>query len=234
MHGNTHSSLPYVLEKTRNRNSRAVLKDDTVIIRLARGLRPSEEERHIRLLLEKMAKAKVREAARSVIDPFRAALEGASEVQVTPVIGHPLFLQLHEGKAMKAKDMGDHWLLSRGAPDPKRLHRLLWRVLSLHVQDATSDLVHRLNDETLRASIRSVSIKFMRSRWGSCSMGGSIALSSPLLLTDSDILRYVIVHELAHTRHPDHSHRFWSTVETHDPAYKDAMRRLRTFRLPQI
>ena len=50
------------------------------------------------------------------------------------------------------------------------------------------------------------------SRWGSCSTTGTMSLSWRLAFAPRDIMRYVVMHELAHRRHMDHSPAFWKFV----------------------
>lgn len=50
------------------------------------------------------------------------------------------------------------------------------------------------------------------SRWGSCSTTGTMSLSWRLAFAPTDVMRYVVMHELAHRRHMDHSPEFWATV----------------------
>ncbi len=50
------------------------------------------------------------------------------------------------------------------------------------------------------------------SRWGSCSTTGTMSLSWRLAFAPTDVMRYVVMHELAHRRHMDHSPAFWATV----------------------
>ena len=50
------------------------------------------------------------------------------------------------------------------------------------------------------------------SRWGSCSTTGTMSLSWRLAFAPRDVMRYVVMHELAHRRHMDHSPAFWKTV----------------------
>ena len=50
------------------------------------------------------------------------------------------------------------------------------------------------------------------SRWGSCSTTGTMSLSWRLACAPIDVMRYVVMHELAHRRHMDHSAAFWATV----------------------
>jgi len=72
-----------------------------------------------------------------------------------------------------------------------------------------------------------VQIRLQRSRWGSCSAKGAISLNLALLFQPPDVLRYVLLHELAHTRHLNHSRAFWAVVAACEPDYKRLDRQLR-------
>ncbi len=69
-----------------------------------------------------------------------------------------------------------------------------------------------------------VSVRLLSSRWGSCSPDGRICLNAKLLFLPAAHVRYVMVHELCHTLHLDHSARFWDEVERREP-YALAIRR---------
>ena len=68
---------------------------------------------------------------------------------------------------------------------------------------------------------RRVSIRDTRSRFGSCSSAGSLSFSWRLALAPRRILDYVVVHELCHLVHLDHSRRFWSLVERVRPDFRE-------------
>lgn len=59
---------------------------------------------------------------------------------------------------------------------------------------------------------RRICLRDTTSRWGSCSTTGTMSFSWRLGLAPYDIMRYVVMHELAHTKHMDHSPEFWATV----------------------
>lgn len=76
-----------------------------------------------------------------------------------------------------------------------------------------------------------VSIRGQRSRWGSCSRRGSISLNYKLMQFRYEMIDYVILHELCHLRHMNHSQRFWNEVGRYLPNYKALDKELNKFRL---
>ena len=66
-------------------------------------------------------------------------------------------------------------------------------------------------------------------RWGSCSSSGTISLNIGLMQVPKVLRDYVILHELAHLNHMDHSPQFWDEVGQRDPRYKEHRRKLKAF-----
>jgi predicted metal-dependent hydrolase len=65
-----------------------------------------------------------------------------------------------------------------------------------------------------------VLVKAQKSRWGSCSKNKNLNFNSLLAALPSDVIDYVIIHELMHLVELNHSNRFWDLVKMHDPYYK--------------
>jgi len=75
--------------------------------------------------------------------------------------------------------------------------------------------------------ITRVSVRNQRSRWGACSARGLITLNWRLIQMPASVSDYVILHELSHVKHPNHSRRFWRAVESICAYWRDAERWLR-------
>jgi predicted metal-dependent hydrolase len=59
-----------------------------------------------------------------------------------------------------------------------------------------------------------------RKRWGSCSSSNSLNFNWRIIFAPKEVLDYLVIHELAHTRHKNHQKQFWNLVEEMDPLYK--------------
>lgn len=87
--------------------------------------------------------------------------------------------------------------------------------------------VRHINAITIAKTISNVTIKNNQSTWGLCSSRGEITLSLHTLFAPLWVIDYIIVHELCHLVHHDHSTRFWSLVERYYPKYKLAKKYLK-------
>ena len=75
--------------------------------------------------------------------------------------------------------------------------------------------------ERLGVAYRRIRIGGQRTLWGSCSPGGTLSFNWRLVLAPTEVLDYVVVHELCHLRVPNHSRRFWRLVEGRRPHWRE-------------
>lgn len=73
---------------------------------------------------------------------------------------------------------------------------------------------------TLDVRPKAVTLKNYRSRWGSCTARGDIFYNWRIIMAPSRIVDYLVVHELAHLVHHNHSPRFWACVASVLPDYR--------------
>ena len=83
----------------------------------------------------------------------------------------------------------------------------------------------------LSLSYKKISIRNLKSRWGSCSKNGNLSFSLLLPMLPVDIIDYIIVHELMHLVELNHSKRFWQLVGEANPQYDAHRKWLRTHSL---
>jgi predicted metal-dependent hydrolase len=81
--------------------------------------------------------------------------------------------------------------------------------------------------ERLGVTFRSYALSSAATRWGSCSSEGRIRLNWRLIHFPLSVVDYVVAHELAHLREMNHSPRFWQTVESIFPEFREARKQLK-------
>lgn len=65
-----------------------------------------------------------------------------------------------------------------------------------------------------------ITIRSQKTRWGSCSAQGNLNFNCLLMLAPQQVRDYVLIHELCHRKHLNHSREFWEEVERHCPDYR--------------
>ena len=80
--------------------------------------------------------------------------------------------------------------------------------------------VYYFNRTYFGKDIGSVKLKYNRSNWGSCSTGKNLNFSVRLYFAPTDVIDYVVVHELAHLVEMNHSDKFWKIVGDILPDYR--------------
>ncbi len=94
--------------------------------------------------------------------------------------------------------------------------RFLKHTASQYIIPRTQQLANTMN-----TTFGKITLKAQKTRWGSCSSAGNLNFNWRLVHYQPEIIDYVIIHELAHRTHMDHSRSFWNLVARYNPAYKE-------------
>ena len=76
-------------------------------------------------------------------------------------------------------------------------------------------------------TVESIRVKRTRTQWGSCSTNKILNFNYKLLFLDEPLQDYIVIHELAHLRHMNHSPEFWALVESLCPNHRECRRQLK-------
>ena len=146
-------------------------------------------------------------------------------------LGRPLEVKLSQGPRVNVCIDGDFLLIQM--PEPNNVSariELVKRWYRRQAIDVFMSVLHDVYDEfrfVYQVPFPHVTIRQMKSRWGSCRPDlGKITLNLLLVTASYEDLRYVVVHELAHFIEANHSKAFWDVVRRFEPNYKDRRRSL--------
>jgi len=129
-------------------------------------------------------------------------------------------VEYHAAGRASVHDAGDGVLQVRTTgPSDRHVSAALLRWLA---GVAAAELGPRLDALSAELAIdyAKLHLRRQRTRWGSCSAAGTISLNVCLLFQRPAVVRYLMVHELCHRRHMNHSDRYWRLVESYEPHWR--------------
>lgn len=110
------------------------------------------------------------------------------------------------------------------ATETTKLERFLRQTINTYLQQRTPALHQKMH---IKKPLGHIFIKDQSSRWGSCSSAGNLNFNYNLVHYAPEIIDYVIIHELSHLVHLDHSAAFWALVAKYDGHYQAHRRALK-------
>lgn len=98
------------------------------------------------------------------------------------------------------------------------------RIAAFLKKEARADLerLSRMHASSIRATIRSISMKDTRSRWGSCSTEGNLSFSWRIVMAPPQVIDYLAAHEVAHLKEMNHGPHFWALCRKLCPQMEEA------------
>ena len=112
----------------------------------------------------------------------------------------------------------------------KAIRRGIERALKIEAKTYLPDKVKELA-EKCGFKFNNLALKNIKSRWGSCSRKNNINLSIHLMRLPDHLINYVILHELVHTVHHNHSIRFWTMLNSLTGRAKSLNKELKKYRI---
>jgi predicted metal-dependent hydrolase len=219
------------------------------------GVRHSSKAKHLRLKVtredgllvvvpkgydEKKIPALLKQKKVWIADALKRVSETKRFLEPRPVI--------HLPETVRLEALGETWTITYrdGVSHSGIRLRSANRNLLVSGSDLNRDAVIRKLKDWLRVKVREglfplaeklatkhglklegLLVKSQRTRWASCSARRNLSLNTKLLFLSPDLVRYVVIHELCHTVHMDHSNEFWRLVATYEPSYKVLDQQLR-------
>ena len=138
------------------------------------------------------------------------ALNKTFKLEYTGLIREKLILRMTDEKTLS---------LSGSLSRRYEIFQLLEQFLRRYAYDFIHNRLSRMSRQT-GLTFNRLTIRAQKTRWGSCSSKKNINLNYRLLFVDRQLLDYILLHELAHTVHLNHSKDFWDLVEKFMPDYK--------------
>jgi len=223
---NPNSALHYIVRRSaRAKNTRIVVKPDKIEVIAP----PHVSERKIKNFVEaqqdwiKAAILRVTEKTHAV--PSLAPQHYVDGVSI-PFQGQQLPLRIKPSSAKTVRlnlEQEAGFIVSMPVGiEPHQSSELIRQLLTRWMKNQTRHHAGVLIDKHApRHSLypRSLKIKTQKSRWGSCGPNNDINLNWLLMLAPPIIMEYVIIHELCHIRHKNHSRDFWQLVAEYMPDY---------------
>lgn len=147
---------------------------------------------------------------------------------------HTIELLQHAGASYEWREFGSEVKLYAPSPVNKELLTKVAKQLMVQVmrKECKMLLPERVKQLAERCGFKYGKLSFRNnsSNWGSCSCENNISLNVKLMLARDEVIDYVIIHELCHTKVKNHSDEFWSLVERFCPDYKTLRKELKQIR----
>jgi predicted metal-dependent hydrolase len=129
-------------------------------------------------------------------------------------------VEYSQARRASCTETGDGTLkLALATDGDAEVSEVLLRWLTAQASDHLAALLADQSRET-GIGFERLQLRRQRTRWGSCSSTGAISLNVCLMFQRPPVARYLLIHELCHRPHMNHSRRFWELVETFEPNWR--------------
>ncbi len=124
--------------------------------------------------------------------------------------------------------------VSKSQKFKKKIHLTHQGISIEKIKEQTLELIEECistHSERFQFEVKSIKLRNYKAQWGSCSTSGSLGFHYKLSLLPKELADYIIVHELCHSVHFNHSKTFWKAVEFFCPQHKSHRKALKQYLL---
>lgn len=208
------SVLQFILDVGSRKNMYINIKDGKVILKIPYGF-PKEKAFEFLISKTDWIKSNIAKAKKAI--GFKSYENGESVM----LLGEKYTLKLVNTNDFFEPYFNENEIIIPTNGNTTKL-RIVYFVNNLLRDFAAKEINFSLKKlcETTGLYPKNVTIKSMKSRWGSCSSKGNISINFDIIYHERECLEYVIIHELCHLKFMNHSKDFWDLVEKYCPDRK--------------
>ena len=141
-------------------------------------------------------------------------------VTKVPYLGEDVNFEIKQARKLEKFNFKDgKFVASLKDTDPENVEKVYFKFLRKKSFEIFNGRVDHFS-EIIGVNPGKVTIRNQKTVWGSASSTGTLSFNCNLLKAPMEIVDYIVVHELCHLRHHNHSKRFWKLVESVMPDYK--------------
>ena len=193
------------------RSATIVVERGQVFVRVPNALPVSRVEKLIRSRSE-WIREKLNIQSNIVIPRTKEMVSGES----FSYLGRNYRLKLIRGESSEVKLKNGYLTLTldKKLTDVERQNFVRQSLQSWYQSRALEKLKEKVSryERLIGVQSKSVTIHDFKTRWGSCSVSGDLRFNWRIIMATNSIVDYVVVHELSHLLHHDHSEKFWKTI----------------------
>ena len=162
----------------------------------------------------------------------RKLIEHAARLTPEPQLGREVFYMgsMHDITDNPAFDDLSDTIGRLRSCDETSMQRCYDRFYKRRAEDYIPERLEHFERASGREA-SSLRLRKMRSRWGSCSSRGAITINTAVMQLPEALIDYIIVHELSHLKHMNHSRAFYAEVSRILPEYRSLEKAIKTYRL---
>ncbi|PIQ79464.1 hypothetical protein COV81_02150 [Candidatus Peregrinibacteria bacterium CG11_big_fil_rev_8_21_14_0_20_41_10] len=205
--------MDIIIEYKDKKNSSATLRNGTLILRISSRISKANQQLHIASLTKRFQHHQEQHKAAPLIHNESYNFYGLKT----------LTLKIEESASSRTSIKIDaHQLIIKKAHSQtdSDLRAKIAKKITNHLENDLIHYVYAISEATLNHDPEDVYFKNLKSRWGHCHYHyESITLSTKLAWVPKSHFNYVIIHELCHLIHPNHSAKYWQLVKTYCPNY---------------